>query len=262
MAARHRLQVVLRVPVGVEHDNGVGRGQVDADTARSRSDDEDERLGGRVGEAVDGRLPLAAGDGAVEPLVSPAAPLHEVLDQVEHLGELGEEQDAVAVRLELGQQLVQQDQLARRLDQPVAVARLVLILEPGPRGAPQLGVVVLGQGGRRAHRRLGRQLRQGRLLDLPDEPRVVAAVAEHHRDVVERHGPGVGRADPVEQQRAVLLEARAVAQLLQVGDLDVHERLLERVQALLDVGLLATQQVRLQQLVELVDLFDGTGAGR
>ena len=57
-------------------------------------------------------LPLCAGHGAVEPLEAPALCIEDVGHQVEHLGELREDEDAVAVGLELGQQLAQQDELA------------------------------------------------------------------------------------------------------------------------------------------------------
>jgi len=80
VAARHRLHVVLRVPVRVEHDDRVGGGQVDADAARARREHEEKGPRHRVREAVDRLLPLLAADGAVEPLVPPAARLDEVLD--------------------------------------------------------------------------------------------------------------------------------------------------------------------------------------
>ena len=64
------------------------------------------------------------------------------------------------------------------------------------------------------------------ILDALDEEWVVTAVAELHREVIER-GALHGRR-PAQQQRAVLLEERAVARLLVVGDLDGDERLLHR----------------------------------
>ena len=42
VTARLRLQVVLRVPVGVVDDDGVGYRQVDAEPARARAQQEDE----------------------------------------------------------------------------------------------------------------------------------------------------------------------------------------------------------------------------
>ena len=42
VAARHGLDVILRVPVGVVYDDSVGRRQVDADAARPRREQEEE----------------------------------------------------------------------------------------------------------------------------------------------------------------------------------------------------------------------------
>ena len=63
--ARHRLHVVLRVPVGVEDDARVGGDQVDAEAARARREQEGERLAARLAEAVDGGLAQVAAHGAV-----------------------------------------------------------------------------------------------------------------------------------------------------------------------------------------------------
>ena len=71
MYARHRLHIVLRVPVGVEDNDRVGRGQVDPHAARARREYEDEGVGVLIGEAINRPLPLGAGDGAIEPLEAP-----------------------------------------------------------------------------------------------------------------------------------------------------------------------------------------------
>ena len=56
VAARSGLQVVLRVPVAVEDDHGVSRGQVDAHTPGLGRQQEDEHVTRLVVEAIDGRL--------------------------------------------------------------------------------------------------------------------------------------------------------------------------------------------------------------
>ena len=84
--ARHGLHVVLRVPVRVEDDHGVGGREVDADAARARREDEDEGVRLRVREAVDRLLARRARDRAVEPLEAPALRIQDVGHQVEHLG--------------------------------------------------------------------------------------------------------------------------------------------------------------------------------
>ena len=128
VAARLGLDVVLRVPVGVVDDHRVGGDEVDADAARARAKEEEE-LVGIVGEAVDGRLPRLARDGAVEPLVLVAVQAHVVLDEVEEHLELREDEDAVALLLQRGQQLVEQRHLARALDEPLEPRRVVRVLE-------------------------------------------------------------------------------------------------------------------------------------
>lgn len=57
MGAVHGLQVHLRVPVRVEEDDDVGRGQVDAEAAGARRQHEDE-LGAALGVEL-GNLPVA-----------------------------------------------------------------------------------------------------------------------------------------------------------------------------------------------------------
>lgn len=59
------LQVVLRVPVGIKDDAGVCGRQVDAETAGSRAQQEDESVRVWSGEAVDGSLPKVATNSAV-----------------------------------------------------------------------------------------------------------------------------------------------------------------------------------------------------
>ena len=85
VAARHRLHVVLRVPVRVEHDDRVGGGQVDADAAGFGREEEDEGLGRPAClEAVDGRLPLLLRHRAVETLIRQEGEREEVFEDVEH----------------------------------------------------------------------------------------------------------------------------------------------------------------------------------
>ena len=87
-------------------------------------------------EAVDGLLPHAPGHPPVDPLVLVALVLQEVLEQVQHLGHLGEDQHAVAALLQLLHHLVEQQQLPRGLGQRPALIHAV----------GQLGRL-LGEGG-------------------------------------------------------------------------------------------------------------------
>eukprot|EP00964_Phaeocystis_antarctica_P124018 scaffold87710_cov42-Phaeocystis_antarctica.AAC.2 len=74
------------------------------------------------------------------------------------------------------------------------------------------------------------------VLDLLDEPRVVAAVAEHHRDVVEGRGDAArAGARAAQQQLAVALQHGAVA-LVRVR-IRVRARVRVRARAKLGLGL-------------------------
>mmetsp|Transcript_8508 Transcript_8508/g.29000 ORF Transcript_8508/g.29000 Transcript_8508/m.29000 type:complete len:449 (-) Transcript_8508:403-1749(-) len=211
VAPRLRLHVVLWVPVWVEDDHRVRRDEVDAHAARAGAEEEEEGAGGRVAEAVDGRLAPVPRDGAVEPLVGEAAEANVVLDEVEEHLELGEEEHAVALGAQVREELVQEHELARGGHEA---------LEPhGVRGIVQplgLGHAFYEEG-------------------------VVAAVAQLHAHVVEGGARGGVRAP--EEHLPVLLEDGPVAALLEVCDLHVDERLRHGRQAEVHVCLLATEEV-------------------
>lgn len=63
------LQVVLRVPVGVEDDAGVCRSQVDAESSGSCAQQEDKAVRVRSGEAVDGCLTQVTANSAIDAFV-------------------------------------------------------------------------------------------------------------------------------------------------------------------------------------------------
>lgn len=63
------LQVVLRVPVGVEDDAGVGGGEVDAQASGAGAQQEDEAVRVWLAEAVDGRLAQVPPHSTVDALV-------------------------------------------------------------------------------------------------------------------------------------------------------------------------------------------------
>lgn len=91
------LEVLLRVEVGVEQDDRVGGGEVDALPARAGGEEEDavRRV---VVEVVDLVAAALLGDGAVDAADVPAAELPAVvLEDVELGGELREDQDLVVV---------------------------------------------------------------------------------------------------------------------------------------------------------------------
>eukprot|EP00967_Tisochrysis_lutea_P159177 scaffold328920_cov52-Tisochrysis_lutea.AAC.6 len=198
MAARHGLQVVLRVPVRIEHDDSVGRCEVDADAARAGSDHEYEGFGGGVRKAVNSGLPFAPRHGAVEALVAPPAPAYEVFNQVQHLAACLEAQACLRSAL-AGQR-------------------------SAPRPRPQAWRVCVAKD----PHRYARQAWQARASMTPT-PAAQAPTARSRGSAKGGYSSG-----------AASLR---------------HQGLLHGLQALLDVSLLAPQQVRLEQFIELVHLL-------
>ena len=94
--AVHRLHVLHRVPVVLEEDDGVRRGQVEAQASDVRRQEQD----GDRGVGLEGRRDaetLGGRDAAVEAQEGDAGrPEHAGLDEVERGAELGEDEDAVA----------------------------------------------------------------------------------------------------------------------------------------------------------------------
>jgi len=110
------LQVVLRVPIRVVDDHDVGRSQRDANPAGTRAQQHGEEATFGVLEPVNRALAFLPRHGAVDTFVSVATEVQVVLEDVEHDAELAEDQHAVAVGLQFGQQFVQERELAARLD--------------------------------------------------------------------------------------------------------------------------------------------------
>ena len=115
MTACLRLQVVLRIPVRVVDDDGVGGGQVDAEAARARTQQEGEAVRVGLGVAIDGLLAQFAADATIDALVREAHLYEVVFEDVEDADHLREDEHLVAARLQLGQQLVDEHELARGL---------------------------------------------------------------------------------------------------------------------------------------------------
>ena len=235
VAARLRLHVVLRVPVGVEDDHRVGRGERDAHAACARAQQKAEHVAVLVVERADRLLAGIASDRAIDPRVGVASEAQIALQQVQHRRELAEDQNAVAFRLQLAQQLMQQHHLPARLDQ--RVLRQVLELHP-------LRLL---------------QLFALHFLDSLQHVRVVAALPELH---LHAHQPGaaavprhprhaVPRPDvPVDEEVPIVVVDRAVERLLLRGQLHVDDRLLLRRNGVLHVLLHAAQHVRYEQSLQ------------
>jgi len=98
VAARLRLQVILRIPVAVVDDDGVGGRQVDAEAARPRAQQEHELVAVGLAVAVDGLLALLAANAAVDALVGEALEHQVVLDDVQDADHLREDEHLVLCR--------------------------------------------------------------------------------------------------------------------------------------------------------------------
>ena len=98
------------IPPGIEMDDGIGAGEVEADAAGFEADEED-RDGGVVLELVDD-LGAVAG-GAVEVTEGDFAGGQVFADQREHLGELAEDEDAVATVEDLLEEFIEEFQFTR-----------------------------------------------------------------------------------------------------------------------------------------------------
>ena len=221
VAARHRLQVVLRVPVAVVDDGGVGGGEGDAHPAGARGEQVDKARPVAV-EAVDARLPVRLARAPVQALELVRHLVQVVLQQVQHDGELREDQNLLALALELGQELGDEGHLPRRADQELQGRRL---------GG--------GRGRRREpffDRQSFRSLRGSRerlafllavvALQTVAQERVVAHLAQLHAQVAQlRH---VLRLGTLKKHVHLLLVDGAVVVALLGGELDPHHDLLLR----------------------------------
>lgn len=105
MGTVHRLQVLHRVPVVFDEDDGVGTGQVETKTTDLGGEEEDVDTGVGV-EGLDNTVPLGRVGGAVHPHVRERGHvrLEQIrLDDVKHRLELAEDEDPV---LRHGRQVV------------------------------------------------------------------------------------------------------------------------------------------------------------
>mmetsp|Transcript_65506 Transcript_65506/g.115578 ORF Transcript_65506/g.115578 Transcript_65506/m.115578 type:complete len:203 (+) Transcript_65506:406-1014(+) len=102
VAARHGLDVVLRVPITVEDDHRVRRSQVDTHTTRAGTEQKHKTVAVGV-EAIDALLSLVATDPAVQALAIVLAELAVLINEINHLHHLTENQHFVAFLLQLGQ---------------------------------------------------------------------------------------------------------------------------------------------------------------
>lgn len=75
-----RLQILMRIPIRIENDDGIGRLQIEAQPSRSRREDEDGVLGLRVVELLEQVGPILVLGRAVQAKVPDAAEVEVVLE--------------------------------------------------------------------------------------------------------------------------------------------------------------------------------------
>ncbi|TFA99797.1 hypothetical protein CCMA1212_008205 [Trichoderma ghanense] len=179
----HGLRINGRVPIRVVENDGIRRRKVDAETARTSGQQEDEDLGPGL-EVVHGVATILELGGTIQPAVLVVAVREVLLHHVDHASHLEVQQHAVAFGLELEEQLVQLGQLA-------AVGDEALHGGDGNVGEALLLVVRCGENlvdGVQLHRHL--LLDQGPLIvDGRSVQRLADVRVEHDVSVL---GDGVG----------------------------------------------------------------------
>ena len=224
VAPVHRLHVRVRVPVRVVDDDRVRGGEVDAEATGSgrQQEDADIWVGVELVHLPSTFLPLHAPVDAAHLL---ALLLKVGLDQVEHLRHLREDERLVTLRPELGQQAVQQAELAALLHQ---------LIRGGEHDAP--------------------------VHPARYQIRVVAVLAQLHQHVVQRGGTHRHRAGVagylLEQVRDCLVHQRVVELSLRLHHVRVEDNLFFARQVGLHVTLKATEQEGLEDAVQLIDHLD------
>ena len=135
MATVHGLRILVRVPIGVENDARVGRGEVDAQTTSTGTQQEDEvsvvgivsrpSLSGRLLGVEDVHLPLAIIDlgTTVNTAVLPLAEEKVILNNIQEGRHLTEDEDLVLVMEQTLQHSIEEGKLATGTDEELRVSR-------------------------------------------------------------------------------------------------------------------------------------------
>ncbi len=235
------LEIVLRVPVRVENDDRVGGGQVDAEAAGSRRQEEAKVLrsfGVEVFQRLASKLAL---DATVQSLEGKVAQLQVLADQVEHAHHLREDEHAVARFAQAHQQLVQQHQLSRAANQ------LLLGRKQNEQGRPSVNRFG-SHSSSRTHLKVFRRAESRLALLRFGQKGVVAALLQLHDDV----DKGGGRSFvALAQGRVVFGQDPLVILLLERRHVHAQDLLHFGRQRLLHVLFDAPQNVRLELFVQL-----------
>jgi len=221
-----RLQVVLRVPVAVVDDARVRSGEVDAQATSLGAEQEDKPIRVWTAIPVDGCLSQVSSDPPIDPLKRIFSADQVILQDIQHFHHLGENQNAVAICLQLWQQFVQQDHLSTGVDKRFVIEVLVIREVAFP-----------------AHV-VGLDLFFGPIEQI----RVDAALSQLHHCVHQVWHIVRARFG---KEREVFLENASIVLLLNVGQLHLNNGLLLGLQGLLHVLLHAPQHQRLEKCLQL-----------
>ena len=111
------LHIVLWVPIAIKNDNGISDLKIDAEATGTRAKEEDETIRAGPAEAVYCGLAVSTADPSVEALEGVAAVREVILEDVEDADHLGEDEDLMAVGLEPGEELIDEDKLSGGRDE-------------------------------------------------------------------------------------------------------------------------------------------------
>jgi hypothetical protein len=123
------LQVHLRVPIRVEDDHCVCSLQVEAQTTCSGAQKKDIVLTVGLIEEFHAFLAVFRLGGAIEAEMADSLVLEVSLHDIHQMSHLREDQEAVSKATQFGQDAVDEFKLARRADDPLMVADVIVILE-------------------------------------------------------------------------------------------------------------------------------------
>merc|ERR1711892_549148 len=95
------LDIIVRIPVTVIDDNGVGSGQIDSETSSPGGEQEHKLLSTWLVEPINGLLPHCTSDASINPLILVPNTVEEILEKIQHFCHLGEDQNSVTFCLQL-----------------------------------------------------------------------------------------------------------------------------------------------------------------
>ena len=119
MATSLCLHIVLGIPIGVEDDYCIGRGESDSHTSSTRTQQKAEHVAVLVVERPDRFFASIPSDRAVDSSIGESCETQIPLQNVQHRSKLTEDENAVPFSFQLAQQFMEQHHLSARLHKRV-----------------------------------------------------------------------------------------------------------------------------------------------